>query len=153
VRIQLLTATAGIACVACAAAPPTPQAHSPSPDLGIAFNELNEAAKAGCEWLWKHEPNAQRWEYCGALYKDKDGIRVTRPMTVYGGSCGSPRGPPHVPEGTQLLGKYHSHRLTPEPSFQDRQIAAAYPSLGHFLCAPSGIVRRFSAAEGTVIVR
>jgi hypothetical protein len=94
---------------------------------------------------------AREWEYCGALYQEAEAIHVGLPMTLGGGRCGSPAGPPYAPQGTRLLGKYHSHRFEPEPSHPDLDNAKMYPALGHFLCAPSGIVRRFSA-KGTVII-
>lgn len=138
-----------MALAACASAPP---AQTAAPDIGPTFNDLNEAAKAGCQWIWDHESKAKKWEYCGALYRDAEGIRVGLPITRHGGTCGSPDGPPEAPEEARLLGKFHSHRFTPEPSFDDLKIAREYPFLAHFLCSPSRIVRRFSA-EGTVIVR
>jgi hypothetical protein len=140
------------ACVALASCAGTPQVRGSTPDIGPTFGDLNEAAKAGCQWIWDHEPNARKWEYCGALYRDADGIRVGAPITWQGGRCGSPSGPPFAPEGTRLLGKYHSHRFEPQPSAPDLWNASQYPELGHFLCSPSGIVRRFSA-EGTVMVK
>jgi proteasome lid subunit RPN8/RPN11 len=135
--------------VACANAPTARDARA---DIGSTFTELNAAARAACQWVWEHEPRAKDMEYCGALYRDEDGIRVGLPMTRGRGTCGSPDGEPSAPEGTKLLGKYHSHRFMPEPSPPDVELAKEFPSLGHFLCAPSGIVRRFSA-EGTVIVK
>ena len=149
---RLIGAVAGMAFAACASAPQAKAPGGARVDIGITFEDLNEAAKAACQWIWDHEPKAQKWEYCGALYEGEDGIRVTIPITMYGGTCGSPAGPPHAPEGTLLLGKYHSHRFEPEPSGGDLRIAKKYPSLGLFLCAPSRIVRRFST-EGTVIVK
>jgi len=61
--------------------------------------------------------------------------------------------PANPPAGTVLLGRYHNHRFTAEPSSVDRKIAAAEPLLSNYLCGPSGIVRRFSTWEGTVNVR
>ena len=120
-------------------------------DTGTGYQELDEAAKIACKFLWDHEPNAQRFEYCGVLYRGADrGIRIGLPMTK--------RDPTHCwpddPGGNvELLGRYHSHRLTAEPSKDDRRIAQQFPMLGHYLCSPSGVVRRFSAKEGTVVVR
>ena len=148
-RFRLFGIAPVVALAACASAPP---AHGQGSDIGPTFTDLNEAAKAGCQWIWDHDPKAEKWEYCGALYRDKEGIRVGLPMTMEAGSCGSPSGAPYAPDGTQLLGKYHSHRFMPEPSRRDLRNAENYPTLGHFLCSPSKIVRRFSA-EGTVILK
>lgn len=134
--------------VSCAvpAAPPTS-----ANDTGTSYPELNEAAKAACKYIWDHEPSALRFEYCGVLFRDQAGeIRVGLPMTQ--------RDPTHCwpdePAGNvELLGRYHSHRINAEPSIDDRRIAQGYPTLGHYLCSPSGMVRRFSVTEGTVIVR
>jgi len=52
-----------------------------------------------------------------------------------------------------LLGRYYNHRFEAVPSSFDRDIAKARPWLSHYLCGPSGIVRRISAKEGTVNVR
>jgi proteasome lid subunit RPN8/RPN11 len=150
VRVWLFAV--GLTIAGCISKKPMPLATG-GLDIGISFDDLNEAAKAGCRWIWDHNPRAKDdWEYCGALYQDGDAIRVGLPMTEEGGSCGSPSGPPHAPSGTKLLGKYHSHRFTSEPSDLDMRNARKYPSLGHFLCSPSGIVRRFSA-KGTVILK
>ncbi|HEY8206027.1 MAG TPA: hypothetical protein VIG99_01005 [Myxococcaceae bacterium] len=140
---------AGLAIAGCS----TSQRVAPSgPDTGVAFTELNEAAKAACQWIWDHEPKAQIWEYCGTLYEGEGGIRVGLPITQNGGKCGTAYGPPLPPDGAKLLGRYHSHRFTAEPSIRDLTIAERYPTIGHFLCAPSRIVRRFGTKEGTVIV-
>ena len=50
-------------------------------------------------------------------------------------------------------GRYHNHRFSAEPSRDDMRQVRKQPSLGHYLCGPSGLVRRLSAKEGTVNVR
>src|SRR5690349_13464438 len=136
----------------CATVPEAP-VDAPAGDIGITFTELNAAAKGACLWLWANKPDAETYEYCGALYRDGDVIRVGLPMTRHGGQCGSPEGPPTPPPDTILLGKWHSHRYETEPSYKDVKIAKRYPSLGHFLCSPSKKVRRFGGKEGTVIIQ
>src|SRR5687768_12535924 len=94
----------------------------PSGDIGTTFTELNEAAKAACKWIWDRAPYRDRYEYCGAIYRDADGIRVGLPMTEKRPTrCGSPSGPPEAPPDTLLLAKYHSHRILQEPSSRDQQ--------------------------------
>jgi hypothetical protein len=121
-----------------------------SQDTGVSPGERDEAAKAACKLIWDHEPMAQRYEYCGTLYLDGAAIGIGRPETNRKATGCWPSDPP---EGTILLGRYHSHRVNAEPSNEDRTLAARYPTLGHYLCAPSGVVRRFSQEEGTVIVK
>jgi hypothetical protein len=117
----------------------------------VDYVSLDEAAKGACQYIWDHEPDAQRFEFCGLLYEQKGAVRAGLPITSrLVAQCWPP---PEPPENTSLLGRYHSHRWTPEPSPEDSKKAAKEPALGHYLCAPSHIVRRFSTAEGTVIVR
>lgn len=141
------------AVLGCATPTVTAQAE-PLGDTGVSYRELDEAAKGACKYIWDYEPDAQRFEFCGLLYRDGDGIRVGLPLTRgLIAECWPPEEPP---KNTIFLGKYHNHRLTPEPSDKDMRRARKYPNhpnLGHYLCSPSGIVRRFSATEGTVIVR
>lgn len=154
-EFHFLLAAVAVVASACATSPEVTPGGAPRLDIGVDFTDLNEAAKAGCRWIWDHHPEAaHKWEYCGALYRDGKAIRVTLPMTEYrNGQCGSPRGPPDEPPGTVLLGKYHNHKFETEPSFYDLKIAKEHPSLGLFLCSPSGMVRRIDAKEGTVIVK
>src|SRR5262245_26921191 len=47
------------------------------PDLTIRqlFQTEDEAAKGACTWLWKNEPKAQRYEYCGFIVRDHEGVK------------------------------------------------------------------------------
>ena len=128
----------------CAVVSRSPGSQKPS------YQERDEAAKAACRLLWQREPLAQEYEYCGTLYWDGTGIRIGFPETNRKATGCWPSDPP---EATELLARYHSHRINAEPSREDRALALKYPELGHYLCSPSGVVRRFSAEEGTVIVR
>jgi len=120
-------------------------------DTGVGYRDRDEAAKAACKLIWDQIPRAKRYEYCGILFSHGEGeIRISVPKTDNKESGCTP---PVPPSDLILLGRYHNHRLTPEPSPPDRRIAERYPQLGHYVCAPSGIVRRFSLQEGTVIVR
>jgi len=133
------------------------QSPEPSPvpyarDAGVSQSELDEAAVAACKWLWDNVPEAKTWEHCGVLFMDEagQGVRVGLPER---GKFPYQCLPADPPQGTVLLGRYHNHRFGAEPSSTDRRIARSEPSLGHYLCGPSGIVRRFSAKEGMVNVR
>jgi hypothetical protein len=121
-------------------------------DTGVSYSDLDEAAVAACQWIWSHKPEARTHEYCGVLYRDGngDGIHVGLPQPGKKAYSCLPSDPP---EPAVMLGRYHNHRFGAEPSGRDRDIAKALPSLGHYLCGPSGIVRRISAKEGTVNVR
>lgn len=121
-------------------------------DTGASYSELDEAAVAACQWLWSHEPDAKTHEYCGVLYRDgnEDEIHVGLPERGDQAYSCLPSAPP---KSAVMLGRYHNHRFGAEPSGPDRAIARALPALGHYLCGPSGIVRRISAKEGTVNVR
>jgi len=118
-------------------------------DGGIDFAELDRLALATCKRLWEQEPNALRWEYCGFFFQAGDRILASQPETLQRPSECLPTGFPD----SGIRASWHSHRWTPEPSFWDQKIAQEYPELGHYLCSPSGIVRRFSAEEGMVIGR
>ncbi|HEY8206191.1 MAG TPA: hypothetical protein VIG99_01830 [Myxococcaceae bacterium] len=121
-------------------------------NTGPSYSDLDAAAVAACDWLWAHQSEAKRWEYCGVLYREEagGGIRVGLPERGDRAWRCFPRDPP---EATVFLGRYHNHRFTAEPSGDDKKRAQKEPSLGHYLCAPSGLVRRISAKEGTVNVR
>jgi len=121
-------------------------------DAGACQADVDEAAVAACGWLWENRPEAKEWEYCGVLYLDEKtgdilvGLpeRGSRPWQCF---------PADPPAGTILLGRYHNHRFTLEPSSVDRRIAAAEPQLSNYVCGPSGAVRRFGPREGSVNVR
>jgi hypothetical protein len=122
------------------------------PPTASISSELDEAAVSACNWLWAHQPEAKTWEYCGVLYRDEAGAEIRFGLPQRGSRPWQCRPldppPPAIP-----LGRYHNHRFGSEPSSTDRAIAKAETVLSHFLCGPSGIVRRFSAKEGTVNIR
>lgn len=133
----------------------TPEADIPGElrgTTGIHYGEQDEAAKAACKLIRERESDAEKWEFCGCLYQDSEGIQVGLPKTDRKATQCRPECSPS-PDGMKLVGRYHNHRITAEPSHIDRMIAKQNPLLGHYLCSPSGIVRRFSAMEGFVIVR
>lgn len=115
-------------------------------DLGITFKTVDEAALAGCAYLWKHEPQATRFEYCGAIYRDREGIKAGLPET-YNNPTGCTR--PLAPPGTAPEAGFHNHRQSEEFSYDDRKNPTL---LGMYLCTPIGLVKR-RTPEGTVIVK
>jgi hypothetical protein len=115
-------------------------------DLGVTFKTADEAALAGCAYLWAHEPQATRVEYCGAIYRDSEGIRAGLPETNNKATgCFRPLDPP----GTIAEAGYHNHRQSEDFSFDDRKNTTV---LGMYLCTPIGLVKR-RTPEGTVIVK
>jgi len=115
-------------------------------DLGITFKTVDEAARAGCEYIWKHEPKAAELEYCGAIYRDAEGIKCGLPETSGSATrCRRPLDPP----GTTPEGGYHDHRQTSTFSPDDRRQAT---ELARYLCTPGGVVLKMTA-EGEVIVK
>src|SRR4051812_48244778 len=50
-------------------------------DLGSLFKTVDEAAITGCAWLWAHDPKATRFEYCGVIYRDAEGLKASLPET------------------------------------------------------------------------
>jgi len=89
---------------------------------------------------------ARRYEYCGVIYRDAEGIKAGLPET-YGltNYCKRPVEPP----GTELQAGYHNHRETEWFSREDRALAG---EVARYLCTPSGHVLKMTS-EGTVIVR
>jgi hypothetical protein len=115
-------------------------------DLGLLFATLDEAAKAGCAYIWKNEWRAPRIEYCGVIYRDAEGIKAGLPETVgNAGNCILPLEPP----GTEAEASYHNHKQSEEFSEPDRQNPTI---LSVYLCTPSGLVKR-RTREGLVIVK
>lgn len=118
------------------------------PDRSIqqVFKSDDEAAKAACTWLWRNEPKAKRFEYCGFIVRDSEGIKATLPETTRReGQCNRPDDPP----GVTVDGWYHSHRWTSDFSWWDKQHGLA---IGLYLCAPGELVKKLTS-EGTVIVK
>lgn len=119
------------------------------PDLSIeqVFVTDDEAAKAACAWLWRNEPKALQFEYCGFVFRVEGGFTVSVPVTIREATkCPRPvLGPP----GATVAGWYHSHRITGEFSGPDKSHGFA---IATYLCAPSGLVKKLTA-EGTVIVK
>lgn len=115
-------------------------------DLGVTFQTVDEAALAGCAYLWAHEPQATRVEYCGAIYRDSEGIKAGLPETNNKATgCYRPLDPPGaIPEAG-----YHNHRQSEDLSPEDRKNSTL---LGMYLCTPIGLVKR-RTPEGTVIVK
>jgi hypothetical protein len=132
----------------CAGVPERPgPLHKPTRgDLGVLFQTVDEAALAGCDYIWRHYPLALHKEYCGVIYRDAEGIKAGLPETNdRAGYCYRPI----EPTGTEAEAGYHNHKDTPEFSYDDRNNPTP---LSMYLCTPSGIVKR-RTAEGTVIVR
>ena len=122
-------------------------------DLGIVFNTEDEAALAACAYLWRTEPQAVRWEFCGVIYRDSDGIKAGLPETDrQATNCRRPLKPP----GTEEMAGYHNHRQSSDFSPEDRKYGEAQPGyaipLARYLCVPNGLVLRMTH-EGTVIVK
>jgi hypothetical protein len=135
-----------LGCERPAALSPRTAAKPTRGDLGIAFKTVDEAALAGCAYLWKHEPRATRFEYCGAIYRDREGIKAGLPET-YNNPTGCSR--PLDPPGTVSEAGFHNHRQSEEFSYDDRVNSTL---LGMYLCTPIGLVKR-RTPEGTVIVK
>src|SRR4051812_39620009 len=86
-------------------------------DLGVVFETADEAAKAGCTYIWKHEWRATRIEYCGVIYRDTEGIKAGFPETNWeAGRCSCPFEPPE----TTAKACYHNHKQSEEFSYADR---------------------------------
>jgi hypothetical protein len=115
-------------------------------DLGRTFKSVDEAAIAGCAYIWDHEPKATRREFCGAIYRDREGIRAGLPEIGEEGYCRRPLDPP----GTSPESGYHNHKQTPGFSWYDKKYAS---QLGRYLCAPGGLVKKLMPDGGEVIVR
>jgi hypothetical protein len=109
------------------------------------FKSDDEAAKTACMWLWKNEPKAQQFEYCGHILRDPGGFRVTVPMTMREPA----RCPRPLPGPETATGWYHSHRRSVEFSGPDQSHGF---TIANYLCAPDRSVRKLTP-EGTVIVR
>jgi len=122
-------------------------------DLGVVFNTEDEAALAACAYLWKTEPRTVKWEFCGVIYRDSEGIKAGLPETnrlaTY---CRRPLEPP----GSEEMAGYHNHRQSSDFSPEDRTYGATEPGyaipLARYLCVPNGLVLRMTP-EGTVIVK
>jgi len=111
------------------------------------FGSDDEAAKAACAWLWKNEPKALQFEYCGYIFRLEAGFTASVPETVREATqCPRPMpGPP----GATVAGWYHSHRITSDFSGPDKSHGLA---IATYLCAPTGLVKKLTP-EGTVIVK
>jgi hypothetical protein len=135
-----------LGCAGAAGSSPGVATNTTRGDLGVTFKTVDEAALAGCAYLWAHEPQAIRFEYCGAIYRDGEGIKAGLPETDNKPTgCYRPQDPPGaVPEAG-----YHNHRQSEDFSFDDRKNATL---LGMYLCTPIGLVKR-RTPEGTVIVK
>jgi len=133
----------GVGCIGMRAEP----RRKPTPGhLGIIFKTVDEAAKAACAYVWKHEHRATRIEFCGVIYRDAEGIKAGLPVTNdEAGRCTGP----FEPEGTEAEASYHNHKETEEFSFHDRTNPTL---LSMYLCTPSGLVKR-RTPDGTVIVK
>ena len=120
----------------------------PTPgDLGKVFHNVDEAALAACDWLWKNKPGAHVVEYCGVIFQDVQGIKAGLPVPNGNtGNCTIPLEPP----GTTSRGDYHSHLVTEEFSDVDTNTR---DELAHYLCSPSGGVLKFIAGQGTERLR
>jgi len=114
-------------------------------DLGVTFKTVDEAAKAGCAYIWNHEPGAMDREFCGAIWRDAEGIKAGLPEPGTATHCKRPLDPP----GTTPEGGYHGHLRTSDFSRWDRLYAT---ELARYLCTPGGVVLKMTA-EGTVIVK
>jgi hypothetical protein len=135
-----------LGCAGPAVSSPGPATKATRGDLGTAFRTADEAALAGCAYLWAHEPRATRVEYCGAIYRDSEGIKAGLPETNNKPTgCFRPLDPP----GTIAEAGYHNHRQSEDFSREDRRNTTL---LGMYLCTPLGLVKR-RTPEGTVIVK
>lgn len=115
-------------------------------DLGIVFKTVDEAALSGCAYIWKNEPRATRYEYCGVIYRDAEGIKAGLPETSdMQGYCKGPSEPP----GTDPQAGYHNHHDRGDFSRDDRKRVTG---LTRYLCTPSGLVMRMTP-KGLVIVK
>jgi len=110
------------------------------------FSTVDEAAKAGCAYIWNREWRAKRIEYCGVIYRDTQGIKAGLPETNWEeGHCLCPFEPP----GTEAEACYHNHKQSEDFSFADRTNPTL---LLVYLCTPEGFVK-LRTPEGTVIVK
>jgi hypothetical protein len=122
-------------------------------DLGLIFKTEDAAALAACDYLWKNEPRATKFEYCGVIYRDPEGLKAGLPETDRQPTdCRRPL----EPSGTEAKAGYHNHRQSSDFSSKDRMYGATEPGyatpLARYLCAPNGLVLRMTP-EGTVIVK
>ena len=125
------------------------RANSSQGDLEGTFKTVDEAALAGCNYIWKHEPTALQYEFCGTIYRSAEGIKATLPGT--NGDATHCR-PPPAPGGTTSEGFLHSDLQGGDFSGPDREIGRALSPLAIYLCTPGGLVKKMTP-EGMVIVK
>jgi len=112
----------------------------------MIFRSADEAAVAACAWVWKNKPDATRWEYCGVIFRDAEGIKAGLPETYESASyCKGPQ----EPEGAIAEAGYHNHLWTEEFSGEDRNLAG---ELARYLCTPGRHVKKMTS-RGTEVIR